>query len=285
MRKLTQSKIEKFKAYLKNEERSSATIERYTRDLERFRRWLEDNENGGKNAVTKGGVLNYKANLLEKYAVTSANSIISSINSFFDAEGWQELKIKTVKQQRRIFASQEYELTKSEYVRLLAIARDAGNIRLFLLMQTLCCSGIRISELKFITVESLGHGRAEIRCKGKLRIVFLPRELCVMLSDYCRSREILHGPIFISKNGACLDRTNVWSDMKRLAKTAGIDPKKVFPHNLRHLFARTFYASEKDIVRLADLLGHSSVNTTRIYTMESAESCRKHLEKLNLVIF
>ena len=196
---------------------------------------------------------------------------------------WHDLKIKSVKIQRKIFSSQENELTKSEYERLLDAAKSKNNERLYLLMQTICSTGIRVSELKFITVEVLKRGFSEIYNKGKRRTVFLPDKLCRALRAYTRQQNITNGAVFVSRNGKPLDRSNIWSDMKKLCESANVSPKKVFPHNLRHLFARTYYGLQKDIVRLADILGHSSVNTTRIYTMESGEIHRKQIQKLGLL--
>ena len=284
MREFTKKHIEDFQNYLKNEEKSDATIERYIRDLKGFFIWLKGNKIDMKILLTKGDVLNYKTFLLEKYAPSSTNSIISSLNSFFSYEEWYELKIKTVKIQRQIFASKERELTKREYARLLSVASERGNRRLFLLLQTMCSTGIRVSELKFITVESIRYGRAEINLKGKLRFAFLPRELCEMLAEYCKERGIFTGSVFVSRSGTQLDRSNIWSDMKRLCRRAGVPEEKVFPHNLRHLFARTFYGIEKDIAKLADILGHSSINTTRIYIITTGNEHRQRMENMRLII-
>jgi len=175
------------------------------------------------------------------------------------------------------------KLTKAEYERLLTAAKSKHNERLYLLMQTICSTGIRVSELRFITVEAVDRGIAEINCKGKRRQVFLPKELRKMLSQYLRSQKRKSGAVFVTKNGNPLDRSNIWSDMKKLCKSAGVSEKKVFPHNLRHLFARTFYSLQKDVVRLADILGHSSINTTRIYTMETGAVHRRQIERLGLL--
>ena len=284
MRKLTEKSIRKFIDYLEYEERSPSTLERYTRDILRFSEWLGEGNADGKNQITKATVLNYKAFLLKKYAPTSVNSILSSLNSCFAALGWDELRVKTVRIQRQIFVSGERELTKREYTRLLNAASEKGKRRLFLLLQTICATGIRVSELSYVTVEALRCGRAEISCKGKIRFAFIPPDLCEMLRLFCRECGVERGPVFVSRGGKPLDRSNIWSEMKRLCRAAGVRAEKVYPHNLRHLFARTYYTLEKDIVRLADLLGHSSVNTTRIYTMESADSCRKHLQGLGLTV-
>ena len=277
MRKITLSHIDQFKNYLIEEEKSKATIEKYERDLKTFYLWI------GEQELNKGCVLNYKAYLCDNYATASVNSMLSSINSFFTYLEWYELRVKTIKVQKQIFASNEKELSKSEYERLLSAAKAKSNQRLYLLMQTICSTGIRVSELRFITVEAINRGRAEINCKGKRRCAFLPTELCKILKNYVREQKIKSGAVFVSKNGNPLDRSNIWSDMEKLCKEAGVSEKKVFPHNLRHLFARTYYTLQKDIVRLADILGHSNVNTTRIYTMETGEIHRKQIQRLGLL--
>ena len=277
MRELTIELISKFKEYLIEEEKTKATLEKYIRDIECFYGWVADKE------LNKVCVLNYKEYLIEKYAVASVNSMLSSINSFFSYLEWFELRVKTIKVQRQIFASNEKELTKGEYEKLLTAAKAKSNQRLYLLMQTICSTGIRVSELRFITVEAINRGRAEINCKGKHRCAFLPAKLCKILKNYVREQKIKSGAVFVSKNGNPLDRSNIWSNMKKLCKEAGVSEKKVFPHNLRHLFARTYYTLHKDVVRLADILGHNSVNTTRIYTMETGEIHRKQIQRLGLL--
>jgi len=275
MRTISAEQIEVYQNYLIEEEKSSATISKYLYDIRSFGDWLSTSE------LDKSVVLSYKAYLLERYSASSVNSIISSLNSFFAYLGWFDLKVKTVKIQRQIFASNEKELTKAEYERLLNAAKN--NKRLYLLMQTICSTGIRVSELRHITVEAVVQKQAEINCKGKRRTVFLPNKLCEALKRYIKEQKIKSGPVFVTKNGKPLDRSNIWSDMKKLCKTAGVSESKVFPHNLRHLFARTYYSLQKDIVRLADILGHSSVNTTRIYTQESGEVHRLQIQKLGLL--
>lgn len=196
--------------------------------------------------------------------------MLSSINAFFAFMGWHDLRVKTLKIQRQIFVKVEDELTRSEYKRLLAVARKNG-IRQYLLIQTICATGIRVSELKYITAEAVRKCRAEIHMKGKLRIVLLPDKLCKRLRKYAAEQKISGGSIFVTRNGKPVDRTYIWRLMKGLCEAAGVDKRKAFPHNLRHLFARTFYSLEKDIVRLADILGHSSVDTTRIYTRKAGK--------------
>lgn len=277
MRRLTQEKIAFFRGYLINEEKSKATQDKYLRDVSGLAEWL-----GGRD-FDKNDVLRYKAAMLERYAAASVNSVISSLNSLFDCLEWHELKIKTIKLQRRIFAESDRELTKAEYGRLLTEARRRRDDKLGLLMQTICSTGIRVSELRFITVESVKARFADINCKGKRRRVFLPERLCRALTQYVRCRKIKSGSVFVTKNGRPLDRSNIWLAMKKLCAAAGVSDKKVFPHNLRHLFARTYYSLQMDIVRLADILGHSSINTTRIYTMETGEVHREQIQKLGLL--
>lgn len=277
MRQITKQTIEDFRLYLITEEKAVATIEKYIRDVHTFSEWL-----GGKE-FDKVDVLTYKTEICKKYAPKSVNTILSSLNSFFAYHEWYELKVKTLKIQRQIFSLDEKELTKAEYERLLLTAKKRSE-RLYLLLQTICSTGIRISELPYITVEAINKGYSDINCKGKRRTVFFPKQLCQMLKQYIRKQEIKNGPIFKTKNGLSLDRTNIWKSMKKLCKEANVSEQKVFPHNLRHLFARTYYSQQKDIVRLADILGHSSVNTTRIYTMESGEIHRKQIQKLGLLL-
>ena len=278
MRKITIELIQQYKEYLINEEKSDATIDKYIRDITVFMRCISEAE------LNKNLILQYKQELTQKYAPTSVNSVLSSLNNFFVFNGWHDLKVKALKIQKQMFINESKELTKKEYERLLTAAKQKNNKRLYYLMQTICSIGIRVSELKFITVEAVKKGRATINCKGKMRQVFLPVQLCKLLKGYITEQKIISGSVFISKNGKPLDRSNIWSDMKKLCASAGVTKDKVFPHNLRHLFARTFYSLQKDIVRLADILGHSSVNTTRIYTIETGEIHRRQIQKLGLLI-
>ena len=273
---VTAEQIIDFKNYLITEERSIATVEKYVRDINAFSEWLCGRE------IDKNTVVEYKAHLAEKYQTSSTNSMLSSLNSFFVFCERHELRVKFIKTQKQLFSRDEKELTKAEYLRLLDAAKRKSR-RLYLLMQTVCATGIRISELKFITVEAINFERAEIDCKGKRRIVFIPKKLCKMLKDYAKSEKIKSGSIFVTKNGKPLDRSNIWSDMKKLCADAGVSASKVFPHNLRHLFARTFYTIQKDIVRLSSILGHSNINTTMIYTMESGRIHQKQIQQLGLL--
>lgn len=277
MKKITTNLIDQFKNYLINEEKSQATIEKYIRDIMAFMVWLEGRE------LEKATVIEYKQKIVNEYAPKSVNSMLSSLNSFFVYFDRHDCIVKTLKIQKQIFANKEKELTKAEYERLLIAAEKKSNRRLYLLMQTICATGIRISELKYITVSAVQSGQALINCKGKMRVVILPKQLCKMLKAYLREKNISNGPVFVSKNGKPLDRSNVWKMLKALCESAGVPKNKVFPHNFRHLFARTFYSLQKDIVRLADILGHTSVNTTRIYTMETGEIHRNLIQKLGLL--
>ncbi len=274
---ITNEKILEFREFLLSCEKSAATIEKYLRDVRLFSMWLQG------ASLVKAKVLEYKESLKQHYAIASVNSVISSLNSFFDFLHSPDLCIKTVRVQKQLFLKTEKELTKKEYARLLAAAKERGNERLNLVMQTICSTGIRVSELSWITVEALRRETAEIHSKGKVRFVFLPKELCKTLLKYAAAREIQQGCIFVTKSGRPLNRSNIWADMKKLCERAQVPKEKVFPHNLRHLFARTFYSIQKDIVRLADILGHSSVNTTRIYTMETGEIHRKKIQMLGLL--
>lgn len=277
MKIITNEIIKNFENYLYEEERSDNTIEKYIRDIRFFREWL-----GGK-AVDKSVVLQYKKELCERYAPKSVNSILSSLNALFMYMNWYDLKVKTLKIQRQIFSSKDKELTKTEYERLLTAAKDRKNERLYYLMQTIASTGLRVSEIKYVTCDAVKSGQTVINCKGKIRQIFLPKQLCKMLKEYMKSQSITSGSVFISRNGRPLDRSNIWRMLKDACETAGVSKDKVFPHNFRHLFARTFYSLQKDIVRLADILGHSSVETTRIYTMESGTEHIKQLQKLGLL--
>ncbi|MDD6483605.1 MAG: tyrosine-type recombinase/integrase [Clostridiales bacterium] len=277
MKNITDETVNNFKMYLYEEERSDSTIEKYMRDIRLFREWL------GEKVVNKAAVLEYKKSLCKKYAPRSVNSVLSSLNALFVFLDRHELKVKTLKIQRQIFADKGKELTKTEYERLLRAAKSKRNERIYYLMQTIGSTGIRISELQYITCEAVNAGQAAINCKGKLRRVFLPKQLCKMLKSYIKRRNIKSGAVFVTKNGKPLDRSNVWRMLKALCESADVPKNKVFPHNFRHLFARTFYSLQKDIVRLADILGHSSVNTTRIYTMETGDTHMKQLQKLGLL--
>ncbi len=276
--KITQTKIDKFKVYLFEEEKSKNTIEKYLRDVIAFANWVAD------KVLCKQTVLEYKDYLLSQdYAPRSINSVLSSLNSFFEYSGLYNLKVKMLKIQQQIFANESKELTVEEYDRLLQAALSKGNEQLYLLMQTICGTGIRVSELSAITVESLKARQAIINLKGKMRVVIIPDDLCKRLLKYASEHNIIDGSVFVTKKGKALNRTYIWRMMRSLCETAKVAKEKVFPHNFRHLFARVYYSIQKDIVRLADILGHSSVNTTRIYTKESGSIHRKQIQNLGLL--
>lgn len=218
-----------------------------------------------------------------RYAVRSVNSMLASLNAFFTFTGHTELKVKALKLQREVFCPEEKELTKAEYMRLVNTAEKRDK-RLSLIIQTICGTGIRVSELQYITVESVKRGEAVVNCKGKTRTIFIVKELKRKLLKYVSERKIKTGCIFITKNGKPVSRSNVWREMKALCKEADVNSSKVFPHNLRHLFARVFYSLEKDIAKLADILGHSSINTTRIYIVSTGDEHRKRMERMRLVV-
>ena len=276
---ITESIIEKFKTYLQNEEKSTNTIEKYIRDVKVFADYANNLD------VTKEMVIAYKNKLIgDNYAVRSINSMIASLNSFFAFVGWEVLKVKSIKLQRQIYCPEEKELTKAEYLRLVNTAKQKGNERLNLLIQTICGTGIRVSELQYITVEAVKCGEAVVSLKGKTRSVFIVRELKKKLLRYAAEQGIKSGAIFITRNGKPMSRTNIWREMKNLCDQANVNPDKVFPHNLRHLFARTFYGIEKDIAKLADILGHSSINTTRIYIITTGNEHRQRMENMRLIV-
>ena len=272
-------KTEEFRQHLLFEEKSEATIEKYVRDVNTFCSFAGDSE------ITKELVINYKQKLIENnYAIRSINSMLASINSFFDFTGWYDCKVKSLKLQREIYCPEEKVLTKAEYMRLVNTAKEKKNERLSLILQTICGTGIRVSELRFITVEAVKHGFAKVNCKGKSRTVFIVKILQKKLLKYANRHHINSGSVFVTKTGKPISRTNIWREMKQLCRDANVNPSKVFPHNLRHLFARTFYGIEKDIAKLADILGHSSINTTRIYIVSTGVEHRKRLENMRLVI-
>ena len=276
---LTEKQIAKFAAYLKNEEKSENTIEKYIRDVRTFAASISETE------ITKETVIAYKNKLIsDNYAVRSINSMLASLNGLFSFLGWGDLKVKSIKLQRQIYCPEEKELTKAEYMRLVNTTQQKGNERLNLLIQTICGTGIRVSELSYITVEAVKCGEAVVSLKGKTRSVFIVRDLQKKLLRYAAEQKITSGAIFITRTGKPMSRTNIWREMKSLCEQAGVNPQKVFPHNLRHLFARTFYGIEKDIAKLADILGHSSINTTRIYIITTGNEHRQRMENMRLII-
>lgn len=271
--------IKSFEEYLRLEEKSVNTVEKYLRDVRAFADFA------GNNEVTKQTVTEYKEHLLKSgYAARSVNSMLASINGLLNFLNWDDCKVRAVRVQRQVYCSEEKELTRAEYARLCRAAGEKQNERLNLILQTICGTGIRVSELKYITVEAVRRGEASVSLKGKTRTVFLVKELQKKLLRYAAERKIQSGCIFVTRTGKPISRTNVWREMKNLCNDAGVDSKKVFPHNLRHLFARTFYGLEKDIAKLADILGHSSIETTRIYIVSTGAEHRRKLENMRLIL-
>ncbi len=278
-RGLRSKAVEDFEKYLYKEEKSKNTIQKYLHDVRAFMIFA------GNSEITKETVIAYKNKLInENYAVRSINSMLASLNSLFAFLGWSDCKVKSIKLQRQVYCSEEKELTKAEYMRLVNTAKRKGNERLNLILQTICGTGIRVSELQFVTVEAVKNGEATVSLKGKTRSVFIIKELRKKLLRYIEKQGIKSGAIFTTRTGNPMSRTNIWREMKNLCESAGVNPQKVFPHNLRHLFARTFYSIEKDIAKLADILGHSSINTTRIYIISTGTEHRKRMENMRLVI-
>lgn len=274
---LTEEMIWSFHEYLVLEEKSTATVEKYLRDVRAFYLFL------GGTAVTKEQVMAYKKSLVEAhYAVSSINSMLASLNSLLDFLRWQECKVKNIRMQRQTYCAEEKELTKAEYLRLLEAAREKPQLRLVL--ETICGTGIRVSELRFFTVEAVKQRQISVSCKNKTRTILLPGKLRKLLLAYAKKNGIRSGAIFVTRTGKPLNRTSIWAQMKALCRTARVKESKVFPHNLRKLFARAFYRIEKDIAKLADVLGHSSINTTRIYIMTTGTEHLRRIERLGLVV-
>lgn len=279
MKIITEETLLHFSAFLKQEEKSANTIEKYLRDVAKFANFLAG------EPVTKERVLTYKQSLQESgYAVRSINSMLAALNAFFSWENWPECKVKNFRFQQQAYYPEEKELTREEYMRLVTAAVSQGNHRMALILQTIAATGIRISELQFVTVEAVRAGQISVFLKGKNRVIFIVEKLQKKLLRFAKERGIPCGMIFASRNGRKPDRSNIWRDMKKLCAIANVSREKVFPHNLRHLFARTFYRMEKDIVKLADILGHSSINTTRIYTITTGQEHRRMMENLRLLL-
>ena len=282
-REITATLLRRYVCHLREEERADSTIEKYVRDLEALGRHLAG------RPVTKAALIGWKEELAQRHAPATVNSMIAAVNGFLRFMGWRECAVKLLNIQKSPFCDEGRELTRSEYVRLVRAAELDGNRRLALVLQTICATGIRVSELKFIPVEAVQTGRAEIANKGKRRTVFLPDKLRRLLRTYLQAQKKTaqpadaKNPVFTTRTGKPLDRSNIWRDMKRLCDSAGVEPGKVFPHNLRHLFARAFYQASRDVVKLADVLGHSSIETTRIYLLSTGAEHARQLARLGLI--
>ena len=278
-RMIKEKDIVLYEMYLKNEEKSQNTILKYIRDIKRLKLYLNNKR------INKEVLIAYKNNLIQDgYAISSVNSMIASINSYILFKNWNDLRLKSIRVQNKIFRREDKELTRNDYIRLINKTKEINNERLNLLIQTICATGIRVGEIKYITIEGIMQGEVTILSKGKNRSIFIVKKLRSKLLKYARKNKILKGPIFITKNGNVLNRSNIWRDLKKLCLISNINSTKVFPHNLRHLFARTFYDKEKDIAKLADILGHSSINTTRIYIISTSTQHRRCMENMKLVI-
>ena len=275
---ITAKKVAEFKEHLILEEKSEITIKKYIHDIKTFSMYTQN------IVITKETVIAYKKHLQENYAVRSVNSMLASINSLFAFLGWHDLRVKSLKLQQQVFCPEEKELTRAEYARLCRMAEHKHNERLNLILQTICGTGIRVSELQYITVEAVKQGEAIVNCKAKTRSVFIVKELKQKLLRWAAKQNIKSGMIFVTRTGNPISRTNIWREMKALCAEANVNPGKVFPHNLRHLFARVFYGIEKDIAKLADILGHSSINTTRIYIISTGTEHRRRMENMHLIL-
>lgn len=277
-RTLTKARIAAYGRYLHGEERTPATVEKYLRDIRAFALWL-DGAPADKEAVT-----GWKGRLLAEHrAPSTINAALAALNGLFRFLGWEDCRAKFLKLQRRMFRDQSRELTRADYDRLISTARERGQHRLALLMETICATGIRVSEVQYITVEAAQRGKAEVSLKGKIRTILIPAKLCRKLLKNAKKQKTVSGEIFLTRNGKPMSRRQIWAEMKRLCKYAGVEPSRVFPHNLRHLFATAFYRACKDIAKLADVLGHSSIETTRIYLLTSGAEHQRQLERLGLV--
>ena len=278
MRTITFESEKRFKQYLQEEEKSTATVEKYLREVRQFAAWLNGRE------VSKRGVSEWKEwLLLQGYSPATVNGKLTALECFLKFCGWEDCRVKHLKLQRRIFRDSSRELTREEYERLICAALLPGQERLALLMETICATGIRVSEVRYITLQAVMQGRAEVSLKGKIRTIMLPGKLCRKLQKYARKNKIASGEIFLTRSGKSLSRKQIWAEMKALCRKAGVEETKVFPHNLRHLFARCFYRVTRDVAKLADVLGHSSIETTRIYLISSGEEHVKTLNRLQLV--
>ena len=274
----TVEQIREFSRYLREEERETATIDKYSRDVKDFFIWLKDRE------ISRERIAEWKQHLrrVGRKPVT-INGKLSALNKFLSFLGRNDCRIKYLKIQRRLFRSTEKQLSKQEYIRLMETAHSLGRERLALLMETICATGIRVSEVKYITAEAIRAGRTEIALKGKIRTILLPGKLCRKLQKYAGKRKIVSGEVFLTRNGKGMSRRQIWAEMKSLCEKAGVAPSTVFPHNLRHLFARTFYRVCRDVAKLADVLGHSSIETTRLYLISTEAEHVRQMERMGLI--
>ena len=275
---ITEPRLAAFRRHLLAQERSPGTIQKYLADLEAFARWLSG------RPVTREEANAWKTQLTARgYAPVTVNAKLAALNSFFRFAGWEDCRLRFLKIQRRMFRDQSRDLTRAEYETLVSAARDRGREDLALLLETICATGIRVSEVRYITREAVRAGRADIALKGKIRTILLPGKLCQKLKKFAQNKKIASGELFLTGSGKPMTRQQIWAAMKALGRTAGVEATKVFPHNLRHLFAAAFYRACRDVVRLADVLGHSSIETTRIYLLTTGQEHRRQLDRLGLV--
>lgn len=277
-RKITEETLAAFARQLGEEERSPATLEKYLREVRQFAAFL-----GGRE-VTRELAAAWREELSARQSPATVNGKLTALDRLLAFLGWEDCRVKHLRVQRQLFRDSARELSREEYARLVETARRLGRGRLSLLMETICATGIRVSEVRYITAEAVREGRTEIALKGKIRTILLPGKLCRKLEKYARQKKITSGELFLTRSGRPMSRKQIWAEMKGVCRAAGVAPSKVFPHNLRHLFARTYYTLEKDLSRLADILGHSSVNTTRVYTMESGAVHVRQMERMGLVL-
>lgn len=277
-RELTPDQMEAFLRYLEREERSAGTREKYARDIRAFHGWLEG------RSLTKEEVAGWKAWLLARgYSPTSINSMLVAVHMLLKYLGWEDCRVRLLRLQRKMFREPERELTLEEYRRLVNTARTLGKTRLALLIECICATGMRVSEVQYVTVEAVRRGKVRISLKGKIRVILLPRPLCRKLLQYAAEQGVTTGTVFCTRSGRSISRKQIWAEMKALCRAAGVESSKVYPHNLRHLFAREFYGACRDVVKLADVLGHSSIETTRIYLLDTGEEHIRQMECLRLI--
>ena len=275
---VTPKELSDFARRLREDERSGSTIENYLRHIRAFAAWA------GERHVTKDLAAAWKEYLVAQYRPGTVNTMLVSLNRFFGFLGWHDCQVKTLRIQRRLFREESKELTREEYARLVSAAQSSGRERLVLLLETICSTGIRVSEVKYITVEALKLGKAEISLKGKIRTILLPNKLCRKLLKYAKKQKTVSGEVFLTRNGTGMSRKQIWAEMKSICAKAKVAASKVFPHNLRHLFARVFYKACHDVAKLADVLGHSSMETTRIYLISTGVEHAHTLERLRLIL-
>ena len=276
-RKITEETLAAFARQLGEEERSPATLEKYLREVRQFAAFL-----GGRE-VTRELAAAWREELSARQSPATVNGKLTALDRLLAFLGWEDCRVKHLRVQRQLFRDSARELSREEYARLVETARRLGRGRLALLMETLCAPGIRVSEVRYLTAEAVREGRTEIALTGKIRTILLPGKLCRKLEKYARQKKITSGELFLTRSGRPMSRKQIWAEMKGVCRAAGVAPSKVFPHNLRHLFARCFYRVSRDVAKLADVLGHSSIETTRIYLISTGAEHARTLDQLRLI--